>query len=162
MRSGKAPWITIKTSISTKKFESYLAGYSLSDTQLCSSSRIGPSRFRTRGLSTIREPTSRGVRSRPSSTFFCAEAVQLLSFYTEIYRAPVSCGGRKLLLRSYQAQARRLGPCTHFFHVVVKRQCSSCSLLRPTRILTSPSTPILFSSTWHAEAHVSAVVPSPL
>ena len=111
----------------------------LSDTQLCSSCRIGPSRFRTRGLSTIREPTSRGVRSRPSSTSFCAKVVQLVSCYTEIYGAPVSCGGRKLLLRSYQAQARRLGPCTHFFHVVVKRQCSSCSLLRPTRILTSPS-----------------------
>ena len=29
MRSGKAPWITIKTSISTKKVESYLAGYSV-------------------------------------------------------------------------------------------------------------------------------------
>ena len=145
-----------------RKLKATLLDTVLSDTQLCSSCRIGPSRFRTRGLSTIREPTSCGVRSCPSSTSFCAKVVQLVSCYTEIYGAPVSCGGRKLLLRSYQAQARRLGPCTHFFHVVVKRQCSSCSLLRPTRILTSPSTPILFSSTWHAEAHVSAVVPSPL
>ena len=134
----------------------------LSDTQLCSSSHIGRSRFRTPGLSTIRVPTSRSVCSCPSSTSFCVEVVQLFSCYTEINGVPVSCGGRKLLLRSYQAQARRLGPCTHFCHVVVKRQCSSCSLLRPTRILTSPSTPILFSSTWHTEAHVSAVVPSPL
>lgn len=51
------------------------------------------------------------------------------------------------LLRSYQTQARRLGPCTHFCHVVVKRQCSSWQppAARTNSYVTQHADPIFFN-----------------